>query len=618
VIKGRRCPPRPLRDGPSVRRSSPEEGSLARLASRALGWSFASNTAARFGVLPIGIVLARILGPHAFGTYAVALVALMAVLSFNDLSVGLAIVRWEGDPTEIAPTVATISLASSLVTYAGCYLAAPAFASAMGAPAATGVVRVLALNVIVDGITTCPAAFMERHFCQERKAIADQVNCWLGAAVSIALALAGYGAMSLAIGRMVGAFASAVLFLVLSPVPMRFGFDAAKVRGLCRFGLPLAGASAVGFAVMNVDQLVVGHMLGTTALGYYALALNLAGWPVTMFSLPVRNVAPAVFSQLQQDRPAMRAGFLSVAGVLGSVALPVCLVMGGTAVPLLGFVYGTVWIPAARALVWLAVVGALRILDELIYDFFVVLARARALLTVQVAWLGALMPALIAGTWADGISGAGMAEVAVAGCVVLPWYLGALNRVGIRPRDLAGRLFLPLVAAAGAGAAAAATVRVIHVELAAIAAGGGFGLFTIGLLVWWAWPSLAALRDDLRQRPAVCRAGTSAGAGRQTAPQTAMPGSSPRPTVAAPQSAALVGLPAPRLESELSLPWDALVSLPSFHDFTGPLPVYLATVASLSWDPAYGRRGRHAADSTLHREQRHARDPRWIQPAEGS
>jgi len=588
-----------------MRRSLGEEGSLAGLASRALGWSFASNAAARFGVLPIGIVLARILGPHAFGTYAVALVALMAVLSFNDLDVGLAIVRWEGEPTQIAPTVATLSLLSSLLTYAGCYLGAPAFASAMGAPAATGVIRVLALNVIVDGITTSPAAFMERYFCQERKMIADQVNCWLGAAVSIGLALGGYGAMSLAIGRMVGAFASAVLFLVLSPKPVRFGFDPAKARALCRFGLPLAAASIVVFAVTNVDQVVVGHMLGTTALGYYALALNLAGWPVTMFSLPVRNVAPAVFSRLQQDRPAMRAGFLSVAGLLGSVALPVCLVMGGAAVPLLGFVYGAAWVPAARALVWLAVLGALRILYELVYDFFVVLARARVVFTVQIAWLGALVPALVAGAWADGISGAGIAEVAVAGCVVLPWYLYELSRVGIRRRSLAARLWLPLVAAAGAGAAAAVAARVIRVDLEAISVSSGFGLCAIGLLGYWMWPSLAALRADLGQRPAVELSGAAAATGRSAAGRAAVAGLSPGPRV-------------PRQESELSLPWDALISLPTFHDFTGPLPVYWDTVAWMSWDPAFEPRGRHAMGGPPYREERRARQLQRIRPTEGS
>ncbi len=103
------------------RRRKGDKRSLPGLASRALGWSFISNLTARVGTLPLGIVLARLLGPHSFGTFAVAMVVLVALLSFNDLSVSLAIVRWEDDPAEIAPTVATLSIAASLIIYAACY-----------------------------------------------------------------------------------------------------------------------------------------------------------------------------------------------------------------------------------------------------------------------------------------------------------------------------------------------------------------------------------------------------------------------------------------------------------------------------------------------------------------
>jgi O-antigen/teichoic acid export membrane protein len=477
-----------------MRHRRADKSSLANLASRALGWSFASNLTARLGTFAIGVMLARLLGPHEFGTFAVALVALMAILSFNELGVSLAIVRWPGEPGEIAPTVATLSVISSVLIYAGCFLGAPAFAAAMGAPAATGVIRVLALNVIVDGIVATPAALMQRYFRQDRKMIADQVNNWLGAAVAIGLAWNGHGAMSLAIGRMTGAVAAGILFVVLSPEPLRFGFDRTRARSLLRFGLPLAGASIIVFGVSNVDQLVVGHLLGATALGFYVLAFNLASWPVNMFSLPVRSVAPAVFARLQHDPAAMRGGFLSATALLSSVTLPVCLCIGGAAAPLLELVYGPRWLPAAHALTWLALLGALRILNELVYDFFVVLFRSRMVFTVQLVWLLALVPALIGGVWADGIAGAGLAEVAVAACVVLPCYLSELSKIGITRRAMAARLGLPLAVAAGVGGGAELAARTIPVDLAALAVSGAVALAAIALLLFRMRSALAALR----------------------------------------------------------------------------------------------------------------------------
>jgi len=543
-------------------------GSLGSQASRALRWSFASNLTSRLGTLGIGIVLARLLGPHAFGTYAVAYVALVAVLSFNELGVSLAIVRWEGDPAEIAPTVATVSLVSSAAIYGGCFLGAPAFAAAMGAPAATEVIRVLALNVVVDGVTTTPAALMQRYFRQDRKMIADQVNCWLGAVVSVVLAWRGMGAMSLAVGRMSGALASGILFVAFSPV--RFGFDRARARALFRFGLPLAGSSLIVFAVANVDQLVVGHLLGPTALGLYALAFNLASWPVNMFSLPVRAVAPAVFSRLQHDRAAMRTGFLSAAGLLGSVTMPICLLICGSAVPLLAFAYGPRWVPAAHALMWLAVLGGLRIIFELVYDFFVVLARSRVVFTAQLVWLVALVPALIAGSRAAGIAGAGLAEVAVAAGVVLPWYLGELSKVGISRRAMAARLWLPVLAAAGVGAAAAVMAAAIQVSLAALAAGGLVALAAIGLLGYAMRPAIAELRPVLGLRQTAAHAAAAA-------PGLAL-------TEAAAAIGAAAGLSAGFDELADPGPLDAAVPWPAVRDITGPLPVYRDVTGPL---PAY-------------------------------
>ncbi|MFD0688158.1 lipopolysaccharide biosynthesis protein [Actinomadura fibrosa] len=472
-----------------------DDDSLFGKASRALGWSLVNTAVGRLGTLAIGIALARLLGPAEFGVFAVAMVALLAVLSFHELGVSLAIVRWPGDPEEIAPTVATISVASSLAIYAGCYLGAPAFASSMGAPGASGVIRLLTLSVVVSGFVAVPAALLQRGFRQDRKMLADQVNNWGGALVSIALAATGTGAMSLAVGRLAGSAASAVLLVRAAPGSMRFGFDPGRARALLRFGVPLAGSSIVVFAVNTVDQVVVGHVLGATALGFYVLAFNLSQWPVTMFSQPVRSVAPAAFARLQHDPPALRGAFLSTAGLLAGLTLPVCLLLSGAAEPLIRLVYGDRWGPAADALLWLAILGGLRIMFELMYDYFVVLARSRAVFTVQLIWLVVLVPALVAGAHAKGVSGVGAAHVAVAALVVLPMYLWELHRAGVGTRAVLARIGPPAAIAAGVGLAAVAAHAAIPLDVIALAVAGTVALAAIGLLLRRTRGALSGLRS---------------------------------------------------------------------------------------------------------------------------
>jgi PST family polysaccharide transporter len=469
-----------------------DTSSLRTRAGKALGWSFLSTLAARFGTLAIGITLARVLGPTEFGTFAVALVALLAMLSINELGVSLAIVRWPDDPRTIVPTVATLSAGFSVLVCGAFVLLAPAFAAAMGNPAATGPVRVLALSVVTNGLVSTSAALMQRNFMQGRKMIADQVDNWLGALISLTLAFLGWGAMSLAVGRVAGSLAGGILLISFSPERLRFGFDREVTRRLVRFGLPLAGASLLVFAVGYADQIVVGHVLGSTALGFYVLAVNLSGWPVAVFSQPVRAVAPAAFSRLQHDRATLNRSFVAVAALLVGLTLPVCLLLSGAAPAIIRFVYGDQWEPAAIALAGLGVLAGLRIFFELVYDYLVVLERSRAVLAVQGLWLVALVPAMWLGVQRDGLRGAAIALVAVAGVVVLPAYLWMLGRSGIRLLDLGRTLWAAVLAALGVGAFAVLAQRAISPDLAILAAAGTVGVLVVAL---YGYRKRGVLRD---------------------------------------------------------------------------------------------------------------------------
>jgi O-antigen/teichoic acid export membrane protein len=452
---------------------------LARRAGRALAVNVVNTVVSRLGTLAIGIALARILGPEEFGTFAFALVALLAVLSFNELGVSLAIVRWPDPPDKIAPTVATLSTGASVVLATVAVALAPVFCDLMGAPAATDIVRVLAASIVISGLVATSAALMQREFRAGRRMLIDQVVNWVGAFVSIGAALGGMGAMSLAAGRVVSTLIGAAMFLHAAPV--RFGFDREIARRLLHFGIPLAGSSIVVFAVKFADQLIVGAVLGPVALGFYVLAFNLSNWPVSVLSQPVRDVSPAAFARLQRDPPALRSAFVSSVGLLAAVTLPVCLVLSGAAEPLISVVYGAEWAPAAAVLGWLGLLAGLRILFELFYDYFVVIGITRVIFRIQLLWFAALLPAVYAGAEMGGIAGAAAAQVLVAGLVVLPYYLLALARAGIPWLSVARGLAVPVGCGAAVAAVSFAAQRFISLDLLALVVAGLAVLAALGV-----------------------------------------------------------------------------------------------------------------------------------------
>lgn len=415
-----------------------------RTVRKALSFSALNTVLAKLGSFLTGVVLARLLVPEDFGVFAVALVVLSAVLSMNELGVSLALVRWPGDPLRIAPTVTTISMGSSVLLYAVCWFGAPAFSAALGAPDATGVVRLLCVAVLIDGVTAA-AQLVNREFRQGVRLLSDVANLVVTTGVTVSLAATGHGAWSLGWGQLAGNVLAAVVLCRLTSMWPRPGFDRRQAAELLRFGLPLAGASLLVFAMLNVDYVVTGRVLGAVALGLYLQAFNLASWPVNVFSAIVRRVSLAAFSRVQDDPARRQEALARMVTVLAVPTLLVCLLLGLLALPLITTVYGEAWAGAAAALQFLAVLGVVRVFGELCYDFLVALGLSRSTLWLQGLWLGALVVALPVGALVGNIRGVAMAHAAVGLFVVLPAYLLVVARTGVSLRALGSALSMPLL-----------------------------------------------------------------------------------------------------------------------------------------------------------------------------
>ncbi|SEM33599.1 oligosaccharide flippase family protein [Streptacidiphilus jiangxiensis] len=434
----------------------PALGTRVRNAAR---WSLINTMVMRLGNFAAGVVLARFaLGPAAWGVYGVAQTVLLVLLSANELGVGLAVVRWDGDVRRFAPTVLTLSTLSSSLFYLALFFAAPHLATALGSPGATGVLRVMSLCVILDGVSQVPAGIMTREFAQGRRMTIDALNFVLSTAVTLLLAFRGWGAMSFAWGSVVGNVAALVGSVLAAPGSLRFGWDSGQARALLRFGLPLAGASLLTLGVLNVDTIVVGSTLGKVQLGFYVLAFNISGWPVRIISEAARRVSFAGFSRLASSPQALAQGFGRALAVLVTGSVPLCVLLAVLAGPLIHLVYGGRWLPAAAALPWLMALGLVRIGCELAYDCLVAIGRRRLLILTQGLWLAALVPVLAAGAHLRGIVGVSEGHVLVAAGVVVPVFTVGLARSGITPRSLARACAWPFVA----GAVMAAVTWALH------------------------------------------------------------------------------------------------------------------------------------------------------------
>ena len=455
---------------------------------RGLAWGFVNSITMRLATLTLGIVLARLLMPEAFGAFAVALTVQTILINFADLGMSADLIRsreWQ----RRAPTVASISLLAGGLLSTAMIAAAPTLASSLGSDQAAPVIAVMSLSLVIAGAGVVPFATIQREFQQSRYFFIVLTSFLLGSGLTVLLIVGfGWGAMALAVGKLVEQTCSVGLQFLLTRTRPRFGFDRSVARSALAFGLPVCGANALSWLVLNVDYIVIGRTAGAVTLGLYVLAFNVSSWPVNALVQAVRNVALPGFSRL--DRTNSAKSFVSSFGLVLTAGLLVAALLGPLARPVVSFVYGPTWLGSAGALGVLAVFGATRVVFDLMATFLIARGASRPVLLVQVAWVVALVPAMVLGVNTWGLVGAGVAHLVVAITVVLPAYTLVLRRQGVP--------FLALVRAAappvGAGLLAAtavwATSQATDAPWQALVLGS-----TVGILVY-----LALLHRWLRSR----------------------------------------------------------------------------------------------------------------------
>ena len=470
-----------------------ENSSLHGQIARGLAWSTVNSLLLRMGTFAVGIVLARLLAPEQFGVFAVALTVQTVLMTLADLGMSTDLIRSES-PREKAPTVATLAIIAGAFLALGMALSAQSLADLLGSPDAGPVIAVMSVSLFLAGAGVVPYASLQRAFAQKKLfgiAVADFV---VGTSITIILILLGWGVMALAIGRLVAQCMVLVLQYVLSGEKVRFGFDRRLAPAILAFGIPVAGANMLSWALLNVDSVVISRFAGAVALGFYYLAFNVSNWPMSAIGQVVRSVSIPAFARLK-SRGTDRS-FSIALGPVWAIALLAGLMIAVLAAPLIDILYGAKWATAATVLVWLGLFGALRTVFDLAASFLLARGASRVTFIVQVVWIVALIPATLVGVNVAGIVGVGIAHLAVALLVVCPSYGVALVRNGADLRAALGALWPPILAAVPAGLAAALILTVIPNAVVGFFAAGIVGTLVYGLAMWrWVRKRVTHLRE---------------------------------------------------------------------------------------------------------------------------
>ncbi|HEV2169350.1 MAG TPA: lipopolysaccharide biosynthesis protein [Candidatus Binatus sp.] len=293
------------------------------------------------------VVLARALSPHDFGLFKILVVVSTFAMLINEAGVPDALIQ-RRDLTRAHHTTAWwMSVGLALVTASILYGGAPALASVMKMPELREGVRLLCIPFLLEGAAVTANARLRRDLRFGPLAVADVFGEIAFLVVALGLLWNGLPVWSLAAGLAARFGVHATTILIAggrSPLGLP---TMTAARDLTHFATRVLGGRIVDALAFNIDFILIGRLLGSTALGYYAMAWDLLRFvPDRVFRVAGRVTLPA-FCHLQDQTDQLARAYLNFCGYLSRIILPIVLCAAIAAPELIRTIYGPKWVPAA-------------------------------------------------------------------------------------------------------------------------------------------------------------------------------------------------------------------------------------------------------------------------------
>ena len=482
-------------------------------------WSAAQKWMVRASTLLAFILLGRLLSPQEFGVVALAMTIITMLGVVSDAGFTPWIIQRRRLDRTATSTAFWISTGLGVALAAGLALLSVPVADALESTELRRVLPALASTLVVMGLSSVPAALLQREMRFKELAIRQVVATVASVVVAVALALAGAGVWALVAQTLVRTVVAAVVLWSTSDFRPGFVWSRADAREMTGYGTRSLGVTLGTAARTQGEPFLIGVVLGTVALGYWAVAGRLVAVVSDLFSSAIGSVSGPVFAELQDQPERLTRTFGRVMSASGFVLVPVMTAMAMVSMDVVPFVFGRQWQLSAAVASILA--GGTLFVGLASMQRGVLLGTGRAGLELVVT-TGSVVGqfALVLGLGRFGLPAVAVGVSAWAAVVFLVRAVAIRREMGIGIAAYAQLLALLLAA----GLAAAVVLGVVHTadleglaRVAVVVLLGGTVYAGVALLV--ARPTVRDIRsaggDVIRRRRR--RAPASTGAAAQVA-----------------------------------------------------------------------------------------------------
>jgi O-antigen/teichoic acid export membrane protein len=392
------------------------------------------------------LLLTALLGPEQFGLAAVALLLVESLNTMAQTGFRTALIQRQGEVEGHLDSAFSVLVLRGVLLCAVLFAAASPAALALHAPEAVGLVRAVALAVLLEAFENVGVVLLERELDFRRLAFHQLFGTAVDLVASIAAALVLRNAWAIPIGMLAGNAARVVTSYLVHPYRPRLRFEPARIRELYRFGRWLFLTNLFLFLAHRGDDLVVSALLGVGALGLYQFAYQLAHLPILELGRVAAQVALPSYARLRADPVALRRAYFKVVQGTALLSWPIAGLVCVFARDFTHYFLNEVWWPIAPLIEILAVHAAVRAIGATAGPVLIALGRPQLGTALTLIKCAGIALTIVPLAKRFGLSGVALSVLLASIVSNLATNATVIRALGYRVRELLALFAVPAAA----------------------------------------------------------------------------------------------------------------------------------------------------------------------------
>jgi O-antigen/teichoic acid export membrane protein len=347
------------------------DGRLGHRILRSGGWVAISMGGRSALQIVRSMVLARLLSPEAFGLMNLCQVVLRALELFTETGIGAALIQRPEREDRVIKTAFALQALRGLALGAIASLIAPFAALFYAEAQLREILFVMGLVFAITGLINIRILLLQKDLDFRRLAPFELIVAILSTTATIGLAFWLHSVWALVLGQVVNGVITVGLSYWMLPTGPTWGYDKTAAKELLSYGKFITGFTIVQFFTSEIDNLVIGKVLGMGPLGVYGMAFLLANLPATHIAKVAAVVLFPAYSAVQGDPRKVRIAYLTALRGIVGVAAPVAAGLAALAPEAITIGFGPKWagaITPMRILLLYGIARALSVVGGILYN----------------------------------------------------------------------------------------------------------------------------------------------------------------------------------------------------------------------------------------------------------